>query len=79
MFSTSVIVNDSFPVLLSKTLFYFSAGQAFPYTGSPRYTRLGEPDELMFNEEYARELLGKLCYFSLFVEISNLKSLSLIQ
>jgi len=34
------------------------AGQAFPYTGSPRYTRLGEPDELMLNEEYAKELLA---------------------
>eukprot|EP00795_Rhopilema_esculentum_P012733 gene12733-3459_t len=34
------------------------AGQVFPSTGLARYTKLGEADELILNEEYAKEIMA---------------------
>ena len=43
-------------------VFFALAGQMFPCNGLARYTKLGEPDELLLCEEYAKELLGKFIY-----------------
>ena len=43
-------------------VFFVLAGQMFPSNGLARYTKLGEPDELLLSEEYAKELLGRYIY-----------------
>ena len=52
---------------------FFVAGQAFPCAGLTRYTKLGDPDELILNEDYAKELLGDSTFitFSRMLPISN--------
>ena len=41
----------------------------FPSNGLARYTKLGEADELILNEEYAKEIMGKIFPLSMLLSV----------